>query len=760
MRKLFILLILFTITLPLWGQSSFERLFTSVENQLERGQYEEAKKTIESALNLNNFTPEQKSRLEALLNRCKQKMADRNRLDFGKNEVIVGYASIRDSVTIDAGQTKLTVSSSVTWCTAEINKGYLIYQVEMNENKEPREANITVRMGKKSKVLHLLQNARPETTKLVTIRTVPDRARISVDGSPSMTGKWENVLSSGEHSIHIEKSDYSSKDTTITVLDDMRSDSLKLTIGLVPLFAKLKLLVRPQPPFEFSDGPSYRVNGNEVDFSKKDRYSYDDEHEVHRFCEYNDNTIPISSGEVRLEISSTSFEPIQRKLLLQPGEVYEEEIELKAITGLLSLENTFNADSAKVFFDGRELGYVEDILQVVCPEGQHKVTLEKVGYKSSEPSYSVSIRENELTVLQVSMERYVPYMFRSSPSGALVHIDDNAIGRTPIKYELQETVTDRPYVVTYEQKGYLRVKHYIKPDYSSMAMQIDSAALMEASPFKMEVDENDLWLTVSDKSGKIKYVDNERLTDEFVLPVRKEPYVFELRRDETQRGKKYQAYKGFLAFNNKDKNIRKVRTWAKDNTRFLGIEYYLLPVKETSMEQYRMGKAYLASIPFYIPGLSTSAIRGTLMTDLGFKAVNAAAFSFILLNWDFRFGGSIGRFFDFNGLLSYAWYPPVWDLEAFRTAFGFHHYVGHDVFMGMEFSTRTVVNAGVKIGVQMYPGMQLYTYHQAKADSYHSNAYYSIQPSNLNPQFVVSVFVSVGTSRGAKGNNILRLFGL
>ena len=81
--------------------------------------------------------------------------------------------------------------SSASWCKVEKVENNNVYiRMDMNPDKKlSRQATITISMGKiKTRKVTVIQDARPETVKQVTLRTVPNRARFIVDGSMPVTG--------------------------------------------------------------------------------------------------------------------------------------------------------------------------------------------------------------------------------------------------------------------------------------------------------------------------------------------------------------------------------------------------------------------------------------------------------------------------------------------------------------------------------------------------------------------------------------------
>ena len=761
MKKIIILFACLLVVIPsLAYNPNFERKYNDALAKYEQGQYDSAKKVISGALKtLPNLSTEQKDKGDRLLALCNQKIANQNRLNLSTKEVTLTYASHLDSVGVDAGKPQLLSSSSSApgWCIVDgIRDGFLYFHTEFNEKKIPREADITVKMGKiRPQKVHIVQEARPETTKKVVIRTSPDRAWISVDGEEAYVGTWEGTLASGAHRVHIEKGSYAARDTVITVLDDMhREDTLAYRIHLSPNFAKLDLHIMPEPGFSIDSGAILKVNGVTISDTS---FTYDDERDEPRYLtRYPDGTIPVHAGTVDIEVIAEHFTPFKKQIRLVRAETYKDSVRLSPITGFLTLGDGGNAAQARVIFDGKDIGAIEDIVAFRTLVGSHKITVKKEGYQSSEVFYPVTITEDNSSFVTVSMDRCVSYVFKSTPSGAQVFIDGEFVGVTPTPaHVLQEFEQKHTFNVEYKKRGFLPVSRKIQPNYI-LKEAVDSVQLLEASPFFLEADEDKLTVSIEDKEKKAVYYEKTELPAEIVLPISATPYKITAWR----RGKKSPAYRGTLKFDNPEKNHRKIKAWPKNNLLVISGEYSFLPYKLSlvdSPEEARFARVNLCSFRL-LPGLSTSAVRGLAFFNSTFEHF-APAISFAFINGDFRLGGSISDYVDVNSLISYAWYPPIFAWNFLKDAFVIPNLAGHDVFIGFEVTPRIpIANITLKAGYQMFPGMEQYvpsasnsTYEGKKND-------YTIQAFPINNQFVVSITVALTFSTKNKGNNIWRLF--
>lgn len=756
MKKILLtLFIVFFATVVGAYNKNFALKYKDAKAKYEQGQYESAKKVISNALNtLPNLSAEQIKEGKELLSLCNQKIAFQNRLNLAADNLIVSYDRKRDSVGVDAGKPQLLAvsSSAPDWCVVEgIRNNYVYFYTEFNEKKESREADIIVKMGKgKSKKIHVFQGARPETTKQVVIETMPDRARISVDGSESLVGMWEGVLPSGDHRVHVEKGEYAPRDTVITILDDMRQgETVGYSISLYPRFAKLALFIEPEDGFAFDSAVVVKLNNVVV---QESGYSYDDERdEILKFTRYEDGTIPVNPGLVSVDVSSDHFAPFHKDIRLSSGETCRYDIKLPAKTGFLELQNGGNAEDSRVLLDGREIGVVSDVLQTKVLVGTHKLELFKDGYKSSDPEYLFEVFEGQTSSVKLSMNPYVPYVFKSSPDGAQVFVDGVSVGDTPTPVvDLQEREAGHFFEIEYRKEGFLPVRRWILPDYTETAA-CDSVALWEALPYSITADEDDVRVTITNKEDEgVTFYNRLALPADIVLPLRSTKYDITAYR----LGKKHAAFRGKLKFDNPENNHRNIRLWSKRSFQLLNAEFAVTSFQTpiTGFEsRARFVKANLLNLKF-LPGLSSSVFRGFAFVDSDFRQF-LPAISFLFLNWDFRAGGGLwDDWIDVNALVSYAWSPPIWNWYFFSDRFQFKHLVGHDVFFGAELSLRgRYITPTIKAGYQMFPGMKWYTPNGPSGK-------YAIEDVKIKGHFVVSLCISLTPSKDSKGNNILHLW--
>ena len=779
MKRILTVLCLLVLAAPLFAQNpDFERKYQVAQELYNKGQYEKARTAINNTLkNLPSLSGGQVQRGKSLASQCDQAIANRDRLDMARDVLEVPFGSGVDSIGFVAAKPQLVKAvSSASWCKVDkVENGKVYIRMDMNPDKKlSRQAILTVSMGKiKTRKVTVIQDARPETVKQVSIRTVPGRARLFVDGSMPITGSWEGKLDSGPHKIHVEKSGYFSKDTVVNVVDDMRLDQdLEVVLKLAPTFGMIKAEVLPQEGFSFNDLRPYEliVNGRTVE---NDNYSYDDDREIMNYRVYDDGTIPVPVGLVTVAATANSFEQGRQDVQVHAGEIIPVTLVLQARFGRLSLIDAGQARNAVAFIDGKPAGAVQDITNYPVGVGEHTITLEKEGFLAAESAYVVNIHENEDVVQNVAMTRYVPYIFDSTPADARVSVDGEFIGNTPTKpYLLRETEPGKAYVVEVVKEGYLSARETVAPDFKNYSVQTKTFIMPQTSPLKVTTDAADLQIIVKNsRHGDSTFVEGVIVPAEIALPLRKKPYYVELHRF----GQRYPAYRGRLKFDNASKTRHHIQSWSPSefvplaaSMNFVGSPnpISVAPADLTASNYNLLGTVNLLRFRIF-HGLSTSVIKGMAFlpaaqtpfaksatsTMTGDVTISNEAFlpavTCLFLNADFRIGGAVLDYMDVDFLATYAWYPTF-----LKKLLGFSHVSGHDVFIGAEVSSRIpYFNVSLRAGMQMYPKLTANLYNSANNAS-DVEAKYIEAPLNLPNMFVIGVEIAIG----GKGNSIWRVF--
>lgn len=790
MKKIILIFLLFPVfAVSVDAQNNaFQIFFQGAQSLYNQGEYEKALEALKSIkLPDGEMPPQGQDKIDSLKSECNRAIAIKYRLTLESNSLSFNYEGGCDSLSFEADKrVQVTASSSSPWCVVEgVSNGQIYIRTEPNLHKEERTAKVTVRIAKSknAKRFTVSQNGRLQTNKRIVISTSPEKAQVSIDDEQeTYPTRYAGTIKSGRHQIHIKKSGYFDKDTTITVEDNMRNDTLNVFVKLTPKYGKIALNIIPEEGFTFGQtSPICTINGRTI---SQLYYSYNDARDIEQayYSVHQDGTIPVPAGTMILSVSAEHFQPVHETITVAANNTAEVSIVLKAKSGELTLTDmSGNASVATVILDGKPIGKVQDITRFPILEGEHSIKLEKAGYLSTENDYSIDIHKGESLTIPVSMVRYAEYIFTSTPGDARVYINGTFIDdTTPTKpYILRETSPGQAYKIEIKKDNYLPISREITPDYASSEIQIEHANLIPSSPFKITSDEDKLRVTVKNKRyGDSTIVDHAPVPAEFALPIRKKSYYVEMDRlvgyDSQKHENKYKpAYKGYFRFNDPAKDSRYIQSWSKSNFQILSVNYYIngtsvpiAPAVNNSANYRFLGNANLMNFKLFT-GLSTSVVRTAffmgdkkeLTVPISGKDSEVSnpmllpAFSIILINGDFRIGGAICDYVDVNALVSYAWYPDV-----FKKFVGFSHFTGHDLFIGGELSSRIpVFNVNIKMGVQMYPNLKAHFYGENTVNTSDVSENYVTKTIEIPAAFVISAGFTLGGKR-SKGNNLIRLF--
>ncbi|MDZ4203942.1 MAG: hypothetical protein U1C46_03885 [Bacteroidales bacterium] len=202
------------------------------------------------------------------------------------------------------------------------------------------------------------------------------------------------------------------------------------------------------------------------------------------------------------------------------------------------------------------------------------------------------------------------------------------------------------------------------------------------------------------------------------------------------------TYKGKLAHYENRKNIKMLPSYSSSSLHFLTADYININSMEASL-----GRIVL----FPQTGLSTSILttKYHVFEDEQGEEYKTLIPSVLLLNWDWRIGGSILRQFDICALGRVKWAPGLKILKI--NLEDFYDATVWDYFLGMELSSRiSFFNINFRIGHQVFDGV-INVWSE-------ENAAYS---DNTIKVIMGSPVVSAGitfTGKVAGANNLLRVW--
>lgn len=770
MKKILVLFALLWSAASLFGQQQqYEMRLQEGKRLYYQNRFDDARDRFEAVIRLaqySEFPPEVMEDVEDWLKKCDAaERRLRQRFDVTPDRLTLssfgGYAEI----SVKAGSA-WEVESLPAWCEVrEKTSSLLRVFCQENDTSVMKSDTLLLKMGSQRRVVLLQQEAGETLTGMVIFRTNPNNAKVDFwDGFMPKYSSEAYELKEGIYKVRISKEGYVPVDTMIQVHPAAAGESGKMIfdIGLKPEFAQLVLDITTQAGSYFRSDPTLYIGNRMVDlssmFTNSVSRSFDDKGNLSYFNLYKGNVIPVPAGRYELVISAPGFDDYKADIDVEAGEVQQVDAEMKLITGFLTVADSGGAENAWIYVDEQRVGKVP-AYRIQVGEGKHSVRFEKDGYMSELPEYEVNITGRQEQYLPVSMRTYVHAQVKSTPSGAEILLDGKRVGFTPQRISLTEG------------KHTLSLKKINHMDYSKSIVvnpkenkDYDIDVVLEAShPLRISSDASGFEVVVKRKNTVL--VSGVRTPADIELPYGK--YTVELRRDN---GKL--AYKGHMRYTDK-RSKYEFLSYSRYNFSIIGADFFFTPMEyETSLEgadvsmYKRIADAYFGKVKIF-PGLSSTILKSSLFfrtRDFDkeilpeteeFKQGEYPNFLFsgscILLNGDFRIGGSLHKNIDLNFLGSYTWYP---DMTKFLPV---SHVDGHDIFVGLELGSRiSIINVNLKMGAQIFRGgINISRDKQSRSTT--KNRFTSFSADYTG--FVVSVGFSLGT-KDAKGSNVLRVFHL
>ena len=137
----------------------------------------------------------------------------------------------------------------------------------------------------------------------------------------------------------------------------------------------------------------------------------------------------VPPGSHDLQIRLSGYATFQQTINVEAGKTLTVEAKLTRDSG--SLEVEVNVDGARVLVDGKEVGTSPTVVIESLKIGQHPIVVEKTGFASWQGTIEVKPgirRKLKLTLEANSAQLKV----LSEPSGAMVSIDGESVGLTPL----------------------------------------------------------------------------------------------------------------------------------------------------------------------------------------------------------------------------------------------------------------------------------------------------------------------------------------
>ena len=768
MKKLTLLLFVFLLAAaPAYAQKSFDMRYNEAVEYYTSKQYDKAIKVLDAAKKSPGVTKDQIAKANRLKSQCQASKQKQSDLNLSKESVFAPGIGQTDSIYVTAGK-KWEVTSCPAWCETWKEDDVLFIEVLPNKESTPKKGIIEVSMGKERTAYILVsQEKRLDINCPVRVLTRPERAMVYIDSNQGMLSE-DFVLSEGKHRIRIEKSGYERKDTTV-VIGKENQDGAVYEFALKPLFATITVDVKPAEGYSFDVDPTLDISGNEVNLHPSIVQHFNVDKDISYYSIYDGNVIPLHPGQYVLRVAAKGFVPEKKNIEAVKAQNNHYEFTLVPVCGTLSVSDEENAAGAVVFVDNKEVGTVP-LEGVTLKTGVHVIRIQKPGHMTENEEYEVEVFEDKNTEYKVVMQRYGEFALTSDPAYCKIYLDGEYAGTTPLQLRLKEGVHN----LRAEKNGFYPVEQSLVPDLDDRVVTNIHLSLENAYPLTISCDRDSLDIVVSKGTGKnrVVYAEGVKTPATVQLPLSKTPYHLEILRSDNKT-----AYKGNFLFSKQASDKVKVLTWT-DGTPFLTANVFVLGPKEKipvlGKDFRRIGDASLSSMRL-LPGLTTNLAKASLFTgdaaahvtypandkyknplqptdtEDGYKDVAVIpAFSILLINEEFRVGGSVLPFLDVDFLATYAWYPNLTKILPFT------HMSGHDVFFGVELSSRMkIINFNLKAGMQglfdgkaniCRPGTATVT-----------NGVYTTVDCTQPLQFVVTAGFTLG-SGNCRGQNILRVF--
>ncbi len=597
----------------------------------------------------------------------------------------------------------------------------------------------------------------------VLFNTQPNNALVDFgfEGqSPQLSGAPIEI-NSGEYNVRISKHGYMPVDTFAIVPSS--GNLSQLDIKLKPTFAKIQIDIKAADNSEFQILPTIeidtaRINMGEL-LNKNKLKSFDDEGRLQYFKLYKGGMIPVPDGAYTITVSAPSFRPYSTRLVATKGVITPFSVSLEPITGYLTVLDNGNAIGAKVLVDNELVGTVP-LYKKKVKVGQHIVSLQKEGYISDQEEYTIFLNDSKEVDLPVQMTLFKRYVIKSNPVGAEILVDGQRQGFTPFLLSIAEG----QHKIELRKHGYLDHKQYLSV--KEIGVSIDTLEYILEKNTPLYINSEIEGLDVFIKRAK-DTVFAGKTPVKIGLPLGR--YTMTLYNSSQN------CFKGPIKHNGKNKI--EAPCYSRGTFTLLVADYFpnkpLLKNEESNHLYRLLGTAQFGRFTL-LPGLSTSIAKASLFEiDNGYKDTETTivndktndtiqfkypnyipAFSFILLSAEVRIGVPILKSLDISALGTYTFYP---DITKYIPS---HHVSGHDIFVGLELSSRlSVFNMNIKVGSKMLSNISYNFYTKtsqnlSSGDETYSKYYYKV-PANLE-QFVVSIGFTLGQNR-AYGNNMLRV---
>jgi hypothetical protein len=741
-----------------------------------QGKYDQAKERFERAKECRDIPADSVNILLEVLNswikKCNNPPVIQEILKVSPSKLLFTSTGEYETVNITSSG-KWQVERLPSWCKVHEEKSTVLkIYCEKNEKTVSRSDSLIIVMGSRSAIVYFEQeaaNAPAKTTGKIRFQITPNHAFIDfgTGEKQQLTDSYmEMEKEAKKYNVQITKDGYLPIDTLVTVSND--GNAVTLDIVLKPLFSLIQLDITAADGLPFQEYPVIRINANKITYNNSNLESFNDVNNIEYFKLYKDGYIPVPSGVYNIDVSADKFETYTQEIKADRGDTAGFKIQLKPVSGYLTVTDNGGATGAKVFLNDRQIGVVDvDMFKKELRTGAYKLRFEKDGFLTPEKEYAITIKEKTEENFPISMTTFNQYRFTSVPSAAEIFVNGNREGFTPANVSLKEGNNE----IVIKKTGYWSYKKTITVNkgVKDQATNIN-AELQQTFPVKITSEKDSVNIVIK-KDGEIIASELIAGPTELLLPQGK------YRLKSYEYGKKSNRYSGNFTHNttNRDTTILKVPFYSWGTFTTLVGDYFITRPEAESKLQTGMSENYynlMADLHFgrfnVFPGFSTSIFRTSMFNiNSPFKGTSVEtnvdgnnnnninypdylfSASCLFLNGEFRIGGYLSRYVGVSVLGSYAWYP---DLRSFLPL---SHIDGQEIFVGLEVTSRIInyFNVNFKLGKEIYKGNYNILLDKKQKDineKFFSNSF------DLD-SFVFKVGFSLGRKK-TRGNNIWRVW--
>lgn len=805
MKKVLVILTLMAMTLCAYAQSVEEQqrkqqteasiaIFKQAQEAYETGNDNTAKRLFQQIVNMPAAPLELRDKAAAIISIIEERTVTVQTTSGPE----IHYTEKMTNISADGDFREITVSSRSnwqitsipSWCSIEEqSRKYIKIWCSENPTKGYRSGVIIITAAGVDKLINIEQKPGAEKKGRVYFKTNPHNTYISSSDGSTNYSSSPLVFGKGEYNITVSKDGYKSKDTLI-VINEVADTTRIIDVELEPIFGKLEPLARSESGDIIND-IELAIGIHKIDMKDlANSHSFDDRADIRYYSLYKEGVIPLSPGDYNVTISAEGHRPVTRSVHIDAGKVTRLEVPMEFIMSRIVVKNEKNAEGAEVHIPQLGIsGMIGDTLTV--PVGRYDIEVKKEGYLLDVGILTAEVDREGVEVLEASMIRTVPIYISSVGGGERVKINGEQMNYQK-PYHQFSLIDGEKYDIDVTKTGYWHIVKHVEVTPQDTLFDFRNLEFTKIDTLRIDSDLPNLEIKLYRYGDpeQLDYAEGAKTPEagektELLVPYGKYKVILE-DDDEIRKSRKL-VYRGTFDFTEKTKG-KYFNSWMKDGfetMRFLTVDGTLRPWFNSSSPDY-MSMPLKASIgEFAITrGLSTIYLtKGAMIYTEGMHMPNdlpdghytklLPAIALPLTSWDFRIGGALYNYGDISFLASYTYYIDPDGIAQWVSdklikkeenkyegcLTDFDYFTGHDIFAGIEISSRfKCFNVYARAGVQYLKGDRYYSYFKWDEGYTDVSGYNTESRLPVNQTtFIIAVGFNIGSTR-AKGQNILRVF--